>query len=575
MLLEEFSTIFDRPEKVKKLREYILDLAIKGKLVKQDENDESADILLNKIKVNNEELKLKGRYNKQRKIKDSIDAEKVYGKLPNNWKWCLLDDVVPYITDYQANGSFSTLKSNVKTYSEEEYAILVRLKDLRLDIKNNDLIYTDKSGYEFLSKSHLYGGEILIANVGAGVGTSMIMPNINKKATIAPNMFIIELSKYINKDYFLYFLNTKLYKDEILNKASATGQPKMNKNEFRSLTFSLPPLNEQKRIVEKLDYLMEFCDKLEAHLEKKVKFGSLSAKSVLNSVSNCSSYEELEEALRFIIENFKDLTLSDGAVKELKNAILSLAVRGKLVPQDESDEPASVLLERIREDKESFVKAKRIKKDKSLPEIGDTERLFDIPKTWIWDRLPNITIFQEGPGILAKDFREKGIPLIRLSGMKTNVVSLEGCNYLDEEMVSEKWAHFKLDIGDIVVSSSASMGKVAIVDESTVGCIPYTGLIRFKMLGGLNDKYFIYFMQSPEYIGQINAQKSGTTIKHYGPTHLKKMIMPLPPVNEQKRIVEKVEKLMQLCDELELRIEKSKKYSEKLMESILKNNLKA
>src|SRR5699024_7283361 len=121
-----------------------------------------------------------------------------------------------------------------------------------------------------------------------------------------------------------------------------------------------PPLNEQKKIVEKLDYLMEFCDKLEEQLEKQVKYATLSAKSILNSVSNCSSYEELEEALRFIIENFKDLTLADGSVCELKNAILSLAVKGKLVPQDDSDEPASLLLERIREEKDRLVKEKKI-----------------------------------------------------------------------------------------------------------------------------------------------------------------------------------------------------------------------
>lgn len=263
------------------IKNTILSLAVKGKLVPQHESDEPASLLLDKIKKENEELKLQGRYNKQRKIKDTIDAESAYGQLPSNWEWCLLDDVVPYITDYQANGSFSTLKSNVNTYKEEEYAILVRLKDLRLDIKNNDLIYTDKKGYEFLSKSHLYGGEILIANVGAGVGTSMVMPNINKKATIAPNMFIIELSKNIDKNYFLYFTKTKLYKDEILNKASATGQPKMNKNEFRSLTFSLPPLNEQKRIVEKVDKLMKVCDELELRIEKSKKYSEQLMESIL------------------------------------------------------------------------------------------------------------------------------------------------------------------------------------------------------------------------------------------------------------------------------------------------------
>lgn len=236
-------------------------------------------------------------------------------------------------------------------------------------------------------------------------------------------------------------------------------------------------------------------------------------------------------------------------VDELKNKILQLAIQGKLVPQDDNDIPASVLLEEIKKEKEKLIKEKKIKKEKPLPEITEEEKLFEIPKGWEWCRLPNVTLFQEGPGILAKDFRESGVPLIRLSGMQSDVVSLNGCNFLDEDMVDNKWSHFRLDIGDILVSSSASMGKVAKVDSNTEGAIPYTGLIRFKVFNGVMEKYFTYFMQSPDYMSQIEAQKSGTTIKHYGPTHLKNMIIPIPPLNEQQRIIDKIDELFAIIKE--------------------------
>jgi len=130
--------------------------------------------------------------------------------------------------------------------------------------------------------------------------------------------------------------------------------------------------------------------------------------------------------------------------------------------------------------------------------------------------------YQEGPGILAVDFRNSGVSLIRIAGMQGDKLSLEGCNYLDPEMVERKWSHFKLDLGDIVTSTSASMDKKCEVTEETVGAIPYTGQIRFNMLGNINKEYFKCFIMSNAYIKQINEQKSGGTIKHYGPTHLKK-----------------------------------------------------
>ena len=151
---------------------------------------------------------------------------------------------------------------------------------------------------------------------------------------------------------------------------------------------------------------------------------------------------------------------------------------------------------------------------------------------------------------MAKDFRSQGIPLIRISGMKTSTVTLNGCNYLDSDMVEQHWKHFKLDYGDILISTSASMDKIAEVNETAVGAIPYTGLIRFKMYGGISKKFFRYFIQSPCYVKQIDEQKTGGVIKHYGPSHLKKMLIPLPPLAEQKRIVERLEELLPLCDRL-------------------------
>ncbi len=155
---------------------------------------------------------------------------------------------------------------------------------------------------------------------------------------------------------------------------------------------------------------------------------------------------------------------------------------------------------------------------------------------------------------MAKDFRDKGVPLIRISGMHGPVISLNGCNFLDEEMVAKKWNHFRLDEDDIVLSSSASLGKVSKVSKAAVGSIVYTGLIRFKPFKSLFDEYLIRFLGSSEFERQIDDSKRGAAILHFGPTHLRGMIVPVPPFAEQRRIVAKVDELMALCDQLKARL---------------------
>ena len=129
------------------------------------------------------------------------------------------------------------------------------------------------------------------------------------------------------------------------------------------------------------------------------------------------------------------------------------------------------------------------------------------------------------------------IPLIRISGLQSDKVLLDGCNYLDPVMVENKWKHFKLELGDVILCTSASIGKASIVGPEAVGAIPYTGQIRFKMTQSLIREYFLYFANSDTYLNQIDRMKTGNCIQHYGPTHLKEVYIPIPPIEEQERII--------------------------------------
>lgn len=168
-------------------------------------------------------------------------------------------------------------------------------------------------------------------------------------------------------------------------------------------------------------------------------------------------------------------------------------------------------------------------KDSGLPGAGP------VPENWVVMPLRYTVSFQEGPGIMAADFRDEGVPLLRVSCVRAARSTLEGCNYLDPDEVDRRWSHFRLDIGDLLISASASMGTVSEVTEETAGAVPYTGIIRIKP--GRMDKNFIrWFVVSGEFIDQVDSLKTGSTIQHFGPTHLAQMRVALPPTDEQRQI---------------------------------------
>lgn len=205
------------------------------------------------------------------------------------------------------------------------------------------------------------------------------------------------------------------------------------------------------------------------------------------------------------------------------------------------------------------VKAKRYAayKDSGFEWLGA------LPQHWIVCKLKDIAFYQEGPGIMTEDFQSEGIPLIRISGMKGEQVSLEGCNFLDPVKVKMKWSHFQLKQGELLVSASATTGIVAKVSENTVDAVPYTGLIRFKPRSRMDVEYLQYFLTANIFTDQIDLQKSGTTIQHYGPTHLGRVLAILPPREEQTSIASYLDtKTAQIDRKIDLLNQKTIQYAQ-------------
>lgn len=156
-----------------------------------------------------------------------------------------------------------------------------------------------------------------------------------------------------------------------------------------------------------------------------------------------------------------------------------------------------------------------------------------------WKQFPlqDVIDFQEGPGILARDFRPAGVPLIRLAGLERDASILAGCNFLDEETVKERWSHFRLRAGDTLLSTSATLGRISVVDDRGVGAIPYTGIIRMRpKTADVFSEFIPYLLESPAFQQQVEEMGVGSVIRHFGPTHLRQMTVTLPPVRKQRAI---------------------------------------
>jgi type I restriction enzyme, S subunit len=472
-------------------------------------------------------------------------------ELPNGWTWSSFSEIIEFLTDFQANGSFASLKENVTYYNNKNYAVLVRLKDLRSQLKKEEeLIYTNKHGYEFLKKSSLFGGEILVANVGAGVGTTVIMPKIKDRATLAPNMFLVYLFDDISNEYFFHYSKSISYWRELKNVSSGSGQPKINKKQFKSINIPVPPKNEQDRIVCKLD---ELLTKLDVGIETLKQVQTL--------------------------------------LKKYRQSVLKSAVEGKLTSNwrrqhKEGLEPADKLLERIlKERKEKWeseqltnFKAKRKKSPKDWqnkykePSPPDTSNLPELPEGWVWGSIDQIAYNVRYGSSSKTNMDSDGIPVLRMGNILEGKLIFDNLKYLLPD--HNEFPDLFLQSGDLLFNRTNSkelVGKTSIFKGKPNPCSFASYLIRVRFCGKISSDFYSFFINSPygrSWINSVVSQQVGQA--NVNGTKLKNLTVPLPSSQEQEAIVKEVERIFSIIDGTDNLVESELKRSNSLRQSILK-----
>ena len=466
----------------KALRQKILDLAIHGKLVPQDPNEEPASVLLERIRAEKERLVKEGKIKRPKKTKATSDKPHYPYELPKGWAWCKLEDFINDATDFVASGSFASLRENVKYYDEAGYAILVRTKDFQNGFTKG-LVYTDRHGYEFLANSNLFGGELILPNIGASIGKVFIVPHLDIRMTLAPNSIMIKCFKDIHKKWLQYLFLSPFGQEQLRIISSSTAQGKFNKTDLRALQIPIPPFDEQERIISEIEFLSHFIEMIEYGQDK------------------------LQET-----------------IKQAKSKILDLAIHGKLVPQDPTDEPASELLKRINPKAEITCDNWHYQK---LPEGWTVCCLENVAK--VLDNLRKPINSNERNSRIANKHENELFPYYGATGQ---------VGFIDYYLVDGTF----LLLGE---------DGAPFLDKYAIKSYPIKGKCwvnnHAHILEPLCDfDYLMYYLNHVDYKDYVN----GSTRLKLTQSDMRSIIILLPPLTEQKRISVKVKYLFRLLDSI-------------------------
>ncbi len=557
-LLTHFDRIANAPAAIPRLRRFILDLAVRGKLVEQDPNDEPASELLKRIAVEKENLLTAGKIRKSKP--KLVNASNIPFELPMSWKWTPLSNIFLY--DAGVKRQPTTLNQKLwllelGDIEKDSGRLLVRIRASERESKSTKSEF--RLGDILYGKLRPYLNKVLVAD----------RPGYSTTEIVALRAYLPLCSQYCALS-----LRRPDFVDYVTQLGQGTKMPRLRKQDALIAPFPLPPLAEQHRIVAKVDELMALCDRLEeARTERKTTRDRLTAASLARLDAPDPDPEIFQNDVSFALDNLIPLTTRPDQIKALRQTILNLAVRGKLVPQDPNDEPASELLKRIAAEREDLIRGKFIRREKSLAKIDEGETPFEIPEKWQWTRIGNAALLTQY-GTSRKSFpTSSGVPVFTMRNVQDGMIVEGGEKKIPA--VSEELPSLYLRRLDLLYNRTNSVelvGKTGIyLGEND--CRTFASyLIRICTSHKCSSPYFINLaMNAPVFretqIAPLIKKQTGQA--NVNGTALKNMLIPFPPLLEQHRIVAKVDELMALCDWLETSLTTGDNTRRSLLDALL------
>ena len=529
-LLAHYEWIADAPDAVPRLRRFVLDLAVRGKLVDQDPNGEPAAELLKRIAKEKARLLKAGGIKKSR-AKPVNMADPPF-ELPKLWKWAALGDLVLY--DAGIKRESKTLNKELwllelEDVEKDSGRLLVRItasarksKSTKSEFRVNDILY---------GKLRPYLNKVLVADV----------PGYSTTEIVALRPFLPLCSKYC-----ALALRRPDFVDYVTRLGQGTKMPRLRTEDATIAPFPLPPLAEQHRIVAKVDELMALCDRLEkARADREAARDRLTASSLARLDAPDLGPMVFRNHAAFAIEHLTPLTTRRDQIKALRQTILNLAVRGKLVAQDPNDEPASKLLERITKEKSGESK-------KTKPTISLTSSITrcDVPSGWVIADLQSVCASITDGDHLPPPQTESGVPFLVIGNVRSQTIEFAGSRFVSPEYYEALDLIRRPRSGDLLYTLVGSYGIPVVVRDNRPFCVQrHIGILRPSNF--IDVGFLARAMESRLVFEQATACATGIAQKTVPLSGLRRLLILLPPLAEQHRIVATVDELMALCDRLE------------------------
>lgn len=474
------------------LRQKILDLAMRGKLVPQDPNDEPASNLLKKIASEKDQLVKDKKIKRSKKLSPITEDEKPF-EIPDSWEWVRIKTLL-------------RPQQKIKPKNIFQYIDIESVDNKKNEIVTPKLINPHKEKVPVRASQLLKNGDVLFSTVRPYLRNIAMVTEEYNDAIGTSGWYVLKTFKQVNSQFIFYVVLSNYVINGLTRHMKGDNSPSIRKSDLETFVIPFPPLAEQSRIAAKVARLFALLRKVESSIQQYT--------------------------------NLKDL---------LKFKLLDLAMRGKLIDQNPNDEPANVLLDKIKAEKDQLVKEKKIKKTKSLPEIADDEKPFEIPNSWEWVRLGDLVSIKGGKrvpkGKKLVDYQAIR-PYIRVTDMKGYTVSTNDLKYVTQD-IYDQIKKYTISSNDIYFSIAGTIGKVGKIPDKISGALLTENAAKLTPYDA-NKDFLIQVLSSnivkkqhKKILSQV-AQPKLSLIK------LRQTIIPLPPLSEQRRIVSKLEQLFAL-----------------------------